>query len=143
MDNNRPNGPSRPITPKQVIVVVAATLALYLVVAFATKSLDAYRLRERRDELRIEVATLEQEQAVLEAELARRQTTPWLEEALRDSGLLPEGVVGVVPVTATPGTVAPTPSAQPAATEQTPVSRRPFSNPNWQAWQRLIWGARY
>jgi hypothetical protein len=126
------------------MVVLAATLALYLIVAFATKSLDAFRLRARRDELAGEVATLEQQRADLQAELLRRQTTPWMDEALRDAGLLPEGVVAVAPMTATPGPVVPTPSVQPVATPQAPaVSRAPFANPNWQAWQRLIWGGRW
>lgn len=140
MNDARPTGP---ISPKQALIVVLATLALYLLVAFASKSLDAYRLRERRDDLANEVATLEQQRADLQAELQRRQTTPWMEEALRDAGLLPEGVVGVVALTATPGPVVPTPSAQPVTTPNTPTqSYTLFSNSNWQAWQQLIWGTR-
>jgi len=115
-----------------------------LVVAFASKSLDAYRLRERRDQLADEVATLEQQRADLQAEVLRRQTTPWMEEALRDAGLLPQDVVGVVPVTATPGPAVPTPSAQPVTMPTAPaVGLAPFANDNWQAWQRLIWGGRW
>lgn len=125
-------------------MVVAATFALYLLLAFATKSLDAYRLRARKEELAGEVATLEQQRADLQAELDRRRTTAWLEEALRDSGLLPEGVVGVVPLTATPAPATPTPLEQPTATPQPAVERTSlFANPTWRAWRKLVWGGRW
>jgi hypothetical protein len=141
MSESRQGGP---ISPRQAVIAVAATLGLYLLVSFASKSMDAYRLRLRRDEMALQVATLEQQRTDLQVELARRQTTPWMEEALRDSGLLPTEAVGVVLVTATPGPVAPTPSAQPVAASAEPaVGGKLFSNLNWQAWQRLIWGPRY
>ena len=44
-----PRGPIRPITTAQIIGILAATLALFFMVAFATKSVDAFRLRAWRD----------------------------------------------------------------------------------------------
>jgi len=132
-----------PISTRQLVVVVVTTFALYLILAFAAKSLDAYRLRERKQQLAAEVATLEQERVDLQAELDRRQTTAWLEEVLRDSGLIPEGVVGVVPVTATPAPPTPTPVEQPTPTPAATAEVRLFANPTWRAWRKLIWGGRW
>ncbi|NLG27711.1 MAG: hypothetical protein GX557_07345 [Chloroflexi bacterium] len=141
MNQGRQTGPVNVI---QLLVVLASTVSLWLLLGFAGKSLDAYRLRARREELAREVATLEQERSDLQAELVRRQTTPWLEEALRDSGMLPDDVVAVLPLTATPAPATPTPSVEPTATPTAPVeSSHMFANPVWRSWRRLIWGGRW
>ncbi len=134
-------GPSRSITVAQVVAILASTLVLFFLIAFATKALDAHRLRIWRDRLQGEIAAMEQERQLLEAELARRRSAAWLEEALRDAGQVGEKMVGVVLVTATPP---PQTDATPALVETPPVSATSqgalFANPNWAAWMRLLWG---
>lgn len=135
------NESKRPISPQQIVAVLAATLVLFFMVAFTTKSLDAYRLRTWRDRLYEEIAQMEHQREELQEELRRRQSRAWLEEVLRDAGYLPSDVVSVVVYTVTP---APVPDAVVEATPTpTPVpawSAAWFDNPHWRAWQRLIWG---
>ena len=134
-------GHSRPISGAQITGVLAFTLALFFVVAFATKSVDAYRLRSWRDRLESEIAGMQRQREELEQVVQRRQSMAWVQEALRDAGWLPEDVVSIVAVTTTPVPGA-SPTPQPLATP-TPRPLRAealFDNPNWGAWQRLIWG---
>ena len=133
--------PSRSITVAQVVGILASTLVLFFLIAFATKALDAHRLKSWRDRLQGEIAAMQQERQALEAELDRRRSTAWAEEALRDAGQVTERMVGVVAVTATPnpqsGSAAPVLSTP---TPSSPPGAALFANPNWQAWRRLILG---
>lgn len=135
------NDSKRPISPQQIVAVLAATLVLFFLVAFTTKSLDAYRLRTWRDRLQEDIAQMEHQREELQEELRRRQSRAWLEEVLRDAGYLPDDVISVVVYTVTP---APAPQdAAVASPTPTPVpawSDAWFDNPHWRAWQRLIWG---
>lgn len=134
-------GPSRSITTAQAVAILASTLLLFFLIAFATKALDAHRLRTWRDRLQGEIAAMEQERQLLEAELARRRSPAWLEEALRDAGLVGEKMVGVVLVTTTPlpqVSATPAPVATPLPSAASPGAL--FANPNWEAWMRLLWG---
>lgn len=147
------HGPSRTITLAQVVGVLAFTLALFFVVAFATKSAEAYRLKNWRDALKDEIAGLERRKVEIEEEVRVRQLLAWVQEALRDAGRVPADVVRVVPVTTTPRLVVapnlaatPDPAARPmshALPTVTPAPTRKealFDNPHWGAWARLIWG---
>ena len=135
------NDNKRPISSQQIVAILAATLVLFFMVAFTTKSLDAYRLRSWRDRMRGEIAQMEHQRDELQQELNRRQSRAWMEEVLRDAGYLPGDVISVVAFTVTP---APTPQATEVAEPiPTPVpawSDAWFDNPHWRAWQRLIWG---
>lgn len=132
-------GPIRPISTSQIIGILAATLALFFMVAFATESVEAYRLRAWRDQLQDEIEAMRRERAELEEEGHRRNSVAWAEEVLRDAGQVGPGMVSVLAITATPGpTPAPTVVATPLP-EATPIPRdAPFDNPNWDAWWRLI-----
>ena len=134
-----PRGPIRPISRTQIIGILAATLALFFMVAFVTESVDAIRLRAWRDQLEDEIEAMQRDREELVEEARRRNSAAWAEEVLRDAGQVGPGMVSVIAVTATPGpTVAPTASATPLL-EETPVPRNaPFDNPNWDAWWRLI-----
>lgn len=133
--------PSRPITVAQVIGIFASTLALFFMVAFVAKSLDAYRLKSWRARLQAEIEEMLQQRAVLEEEVRRRQSQAWLEEALRDTGQVAEGMISVTLMTATPGPTAfPKPTTTPSPTVGMPSRRSLFSGPHWRAWMRLLWG---
>ncbi len=132
------------ITSSRVAIIVGSTLALWFVVAFTTKAVDAYRLRTWRDQLQGEIVAMERERDELRLELARRQTWAWVDERLRDAGMVPEGVVSVIAVPiseATPASAeaAPAEGALSAAGDGS-TGGSAFDNANWEAWQRLIWG---
>lgn len=126
------------ITPRRIVGALAVGLTLFFVVAFGTKALDAYRLRAWRDRLQGEIAALERERDGLKEELRRRQSMAWVDEQLREAGLVPPGVVSVVAVHAGPDLEATpaAPSREPAAAEPTRTAL--FDNPHWDAWWRLI-----
>ena len=131
---------SRAISVAQVAGIVAFTLALFFVIAFATKSVEAYRLRSWRDRLHGEIAEMHRQRQELEEEVTRRQSMAWVDEALRDAGWVAKGVVAVMAIPASP--VA---GGEPAATSERPVAPPArvdefFDNRNWEAWRRLIWG---
>ena len=129
---------SKGISTRQVIAILASTLALFFLVAFAIKSVDAYRLRSWRDQLQSEIADMERQRDELQRELERRQSASWVEQVLRDAGKLPEGVVAVVPVPLTPSPM-PTAMATPEPPAPAGPDRLLFDNPNWTAWKGLIW----
>ena len=134
---------SRPVTTSQVVAIIVFTLALFFAVAFATKLGEAYRLKNWRDQLEGEIAQMERQKEELEAQIKHRQSRAWADKVLREAGWLPEGAVRVIVVTSTPNpagepTPTPTPTETGSAlgTEETVF----FHNPNWKAWQRLIFG---
>ena len=140
--NSNPPRPGRPVSMAQIFGIIAATLVLFFVVAFAAKALDAYRLRNWRERLQGEITSMKVQRAELQEELKRRQSDAWVEQMLRDAGQLPGGMVSVVAMTATPAPAEEaTPTAAPTvAPVESHAAEEPFNNPNWEAWRRLIWG---
>jgi cell division protein FtsB len=133
--------PVRAITAAQVLGILTSTLALFFLVAFVAKSLDAYRLKNWRDRLQAEIAEMVNQRVALEEEVQRRQSQAWIEEALRDAGQVSEGLVSVNIMTATPRPVTyPTPTLLPTPTTPPPSQKSLFSGPHWRAWMRLLWG---
>ena len=133
----------RSIASLQLVAVLAASLALFFMAAFATKLVEAYRLRSWRDMLKTEIASMRREKQDLAVEVDRRKSLAWADEELRSEGWLPEGVIGFVPVPVPAGVTAP-PQRSAVAKVQGPSARSEamiwFNNRNWQAWRRLIWG---
>ena len=135
--------PLRPIATMQLVAVLASTLALFFMFAFASKLVEAYRLRGWRDSLESEISTMRIEELRLEGEIERRKSLAWVDEMLRSAGRLPEGVIAVLPVP-----VEGTDEEVPAAPARVRASLVPqiaegiiwFNNHNWKAWRRLIWG---
>jgi hypothetical protein len=138
--------PARPVTLAQMVGIMVATLALFFLVAFATKAMEAYRLRVWRDYLQSELDDMRWQRAEVQEELRRRQSPSYVEETLHQAGQVSAGSVSVVPVVvlAEPvATVVPTRVANRAAVPvvvSTPPPASLFRNPYWEAWQRLIWG---
>ena len=141
----------RPLGTGQIMVVLSFTLALFFVVAFVTKSAEAYRLRRWSANLDQEIGEMKRAVGELQAEKQRRQTLAWADEALRGMGWVPEGVVRVVPI---PVVGEPLPPPAPASLAREAAAgneARPgpwgravagalFDNPEWEAWKRLILG---
>ena len=104
--------------------------------------LPAARLAGR---LQVEIEDLQREREALYAELERRQTYAWVDEQLRDMGMVPEGVVSVIAVPAGPEPDPGAPVGEDPAARPTPPAQEAgeggwFRNAHWEAWQRLIWG---
>jgi hypothetical protein len=133
-------GPVRPVTTTQAVGILASTLALFFLVAFVTKAVDAYRLRNWRSRLEVEIAQMTNERQELEQELQRRQSAAWIDEVLRDAGQVPEGGVSVIAVTVvpSPGLATPTPSAGVVVAPRTSERPTMFDNPQWRAWLQLL-----
>ena len=127
----------------QIIGAIAAALGLLFVIAFGAKVLEAYRLRNWRQRLQVEVRQLEHEQAEWQYEVQRRQSKAWVEEELGRIGQVRDDQVSVVAVAATPVTTS-TVSSEPAPAESIPSTFAGdtglFRNANWRAWRRLIGG---
>ena len=135
------HGPSRPVSIAQIAGILSSTLALFFMVAFAGKSLDAYRLNKWRDRLRVEIAEMVRQRDDLREEVRRRQSAAWAEEALRDAGQVSDDLVRVIVATFTPSPLeSPTRRASPTVTPAAAGQDALFQSENWRAWQRLIWG---
>ena len=152
-----PHEPPRAITSAQLVGILAFTLALFFVVAFATKTLDTYRLRAWRDRLLGDISAMEHERSMLMAEIERRQSMAWVDKVLRSAGYVPDGVVrviietGIAPAAPSATAVPPTRVAEvasagpgdgvlPSAPGAIPQLGDWFHNPHWQAWRELVLG---
>ncbi len=145
---------TRPITKTQIIGILALTLALFFIVSFATRSVDLYRMKAWRARLESEIAGLRREKLALEFEIRRRESTAWVDQALRGMGRVPPGTLLVTPSEATQGQ--PSASAPALVGDSTPATGLAniltpasaggaatapalFANPTWEAWRKLIW----
>ncbi|MBM3187213.1 MAG: hypothetical protein FJZ90_00635 [Chloroflexi bacterium] len=125
----------------QIMIVLSFTLALFFVVAFVTKSVEAYRLRRWSQGLERDIVQMQREIKELEASRLRHQSDAWADEALRAAGWVPRGVISVRPIPVTPQTQAPpTPIPAQRLDERVLQTAMLFDNPNWEAWKRLILG---
>jgi hypothetical protein len=133
--------PFRPLNLGQLVAVLAATLALFFMISFVGKSLQAHRLQTLQERLAAEQGRLTRERDELIKELERRKSDLWMDELLRDAGWMPPGGVRVIPVTVTPDPAA-TPAPRPSPTSRQAPSHKfgSFGNPQWRAWGQLIWG---
>lgn len=133
--------PFRPPSLGQLVAVLAATLALFFMISFVGKSVQAHRLKLLQQRLGLEQQQLIRRRDELQKEVERRQSDLWEAELLRDGGWTPPGGVRVIPVTATPDPASkPTPQAPPTKDQAPLVGLTTFGNPQWRAWVRLIWG---
>ncbi|MBN1400041.1 MAG: hypothetical protein JXA74_04345 [Anaerolineae bacterium] len=127
------------LSAAQILGILAFTLALFFMFSFAGKSVEAYRLRNWRDELRRELAQMERERAELVNEIQYRQSAAWQDQALRDSGWLPPDEIRVVPVPGDASSPAPLVDSPDKVVAQ-PEPWLLFDNPNWRAWIDLLRG---
>jgi len=131
---------TRPVSLAQIAGILAFSLALFFVIAFATKAVQAHALRSWLNRLRGETVEMERERAELRNEVERRRSTAWVDQALEEAGQIPSDVVSVIAVPS-----APDPARRPAQAAAMPTAppsqqKALIGNPNWQAWKRLILG---
>ena len=134
-------GPFRPPNLGQLVAVLGATLALFFMISFVGKSVQAHRLKLLQQRLVLEQQQLVRQRDELQKEVERRKSDLWAAELLRDGGWMPPGGVRVIPVTATPDPASkPGPQASPTSAKTAPTGLAVFGNPRWRAWVQLIWG---
>ncbi|MBC7239056.1 MAG: hypothetical protein H5T71_03025 [Chloroflexi bacterium] len=135
---------ARPLTKGRIVGLLVILLALFFMASFALKSAELSRLRAWRAQLVEEIAELERQKQALELEKQRRESFAWVDQALRQTGRVPAGVI-LVTVSTPAAPLAPqnlsTPSAEPAVRgAPIPLGGEEgfFHNANWAAWLRLI-----
>jgi len=134
-------GPFRSPNVGQFVAVLSATIALFFLISFVGKSLQAHRLKLLQERLTMEQRQLVRQRDELEEEVERRKSEPWAAELLRDGGWVPPGGVRVIPVTATPDPASKTaPQISPTRGPSAPAGLAAFGNSQWRAWLKLIWG---
>ena len=72
------------ISPAQLTIVVVCVVSVYFVIGFYGKSLESYRINQRAEQVRREVATLEERNARLQEKVAYLSTDGYVETAARD-----------------------------------------------------------
>ena len=77
---HRSYGPS----PAQLTIVVVCVVSVYFLIGFYGKSLDGYRISQRAEQVRREVADLEARNKVLQDKVAYYATDGYVETAARD-----------------------------------------------------------
>jgi cell division protein FtsL len=115
---------------KRLALVVLLVVLGFFVFSLAGLTLQSYRLAERTDAVREEIAGLQEENKRLQADVERLQTPSALEElARKELGLIKEGETSVV-IDYGPGE---RPSDVPTPT--------PTPRPNRQSWWETLFGS--
>jgi hypothetical protein len=88
-----PSGPTGfTISPAQLTIVVVCVVSVYFVIGFYGKSLESYRINLRADQVRREVAALEDRNRELRDKVTELATDGYVETAARDKlGLVKPG----------------------------------------------------
>jgi hypothetical protein len=131
----------RPVTVTQVVGMLALGMIVFFIIAFAGNAITTYRLRAWRDDLQMEIASMDLERQNLLIEIRRRESMAWVDQALKETGQVPPDVLAVRLVSSE--------SAQRGQDAPEQVDLRPtltdrvqglsfFDNPNWRAWMQLL-----
>ncbi|NLT74459.1 MAG: hypothetical protein GXX94_09760 [Chloroflexi bacterium] len=132
----------RPVTVSQVVGVLALAIIVFFIVAFAGKAIRTYRLRAWRDDLLSEIASMEQERQDLVLEIGRRESAAWIDEALKETGRVPPGVLSVRLVSPERGEGVVRNASQEGSSGPDLAERVQglsfFENDNWRAWVQLL-----
>lgn len=127
-----------PISPNDMMAVVASTALFIFALAFGGKLLEGYRLREHNAMLRSEKRLLEAQQRELEAQLEEVKTPAYVERVAR------EQYHWVKPGESLVVTIFREPSAAPAAAAvsggSTAGTSESQTGPYWAAWWELLAG---
>jgi cell division protein FtsB len=120
----------------QILFVSILAIGLLLAINFSNRIVAGQRIQSIRDALEMEVATLEAEQAALQAELEYVRSDDYVASWARSqSKMVREGEVLVIPVPAGVALTTPTPVPQtpPALLEE----EEPQTE-NWRLWWALF-----
>jgi len=126
-----------PAPPTNIITVIASTLAVFFILAFGGKALEAYRLQRHNALLRKEIAALEEQQQQLPARLEYVKSPEYVEKVAREQYKWTKpGQTLIIPIfRRRPIAVAsPTPLSQ--STAETTTSTP--STSHWSEWWNLL-----
>ena len=125
-----------PISPNDVMAVVASTALFIFALAYGGKLLEGYRLRQHNAMLRTEIRLLEEQQQELQARLEEVKTPAYVERVAR------EEYHWVKPGESLVVTIFREQSAAPAAAavsgSSTPAPSESQAGPNWAARCELL-----
>jgi len=128
-----------PLPPTDIIIVLASTVAVFFILAFGGKALEAYRLQRHNAMLRAEMAALQKQREQLEARLEYVQTPEYVEEVAREQYKWTRAgeklIIAIFqhrPVTV----VAPTPLPQPLV-----MTANAPPGSHWPEWWKLLAGS--
>lgn len=77
-------GRAASVSPAQLTIVVVCVVSVYFLIGFYGKSLDGYRISQRAEQVRREVAELEARNKALQEKVAYYATEGYVETAARD-----------------------------------------------------------
>jgi len=128
-----------PLLPTDLVTVVISTAAVFFLLAFGGKALEAYRLQRHNALLHAEVAALQQEQKTLEARREYVQTPEYVEKVAREQfKWVKSGEKLVIPIFRTPVNAAATPT--PTTDSFSLSTEHNVSMTHWSEWWRLLTG---
>jgi cell division protein FtsB len=131
-----------PLPPTDIITVVIFTVAVFFLLAFGGKVLEAYRLQRHNALLRAEAAALQEEQKQLQARREYVQTPEYVEKTAREQfKWVKPGEKLVITTFRKPSEVGATPT--PPASESSPTAAATMlsaSAAHWSEWWRLLAG---
>jgi cell division protein FtsB len=128
-----------PLPPTDILTVAGITIVIFFALAFGGKALEGYRLRRYNEQLRAEIAELQQKQEELKAQLTYVQSPEYVERVAREEyRWVRPGDKLVIPIYRTRPPQAATPTAQ-ASLGQARASQAGASH--WPEWQELLFGS--
>ncbi len=140
MSNSSPPGPGRPsggrqLSGLQIVFVSILAIGMLLAINFSNRIAAGQRIQNIRQELEMEIATLEAEQAALLEELDYVRSDDYVASWARAEGkMIRPGEVLVVPVPA--GIPLPTPTVAPPAPLD--LFEDEAEPENWRLWWALF-----
>ena len=129
-----------PISPNDMMAVVASTALFILALAFGGKLLEGYRLRQHNAMLRTEIRLLETQRQELEARLEEVKTPEYVERVAREEYHWVKPGESLVVTTFREQSAAPAAVAVVGDLTSTPSENE--TGPYWEAWWELLVGGR-
>jgi cell division protein FtsB len=128
-----------PLPPTDILTVMGITLAIFFLLAFGGKALEGYRLYRYNEQLRAEIAELEQQQEQLKARLTYVQSPEYVEKVAREEyRWVRPGDKLVIPIYRSPPAEPSTPTPEAPAGQAAPSAP---SASHWPEWQELLFGS--
>jgi cell division protein FtsB len=129
-----------PISPNDMMAVVASTALFIFALAFGGKLLEGYRLRQHNAMLRTEIRLLEMQRQELEARLKEVKTPAYVERVAREEYHWVKPGESLVVTTFREQSAAP--AAVAAVGDLTSAPSENETGPYWAAWWELLVGGR-
>lgn len=127
-----------PISPSDLLAVVASTALFIFALASTGKLLEGYRLRQHNSMLRAEIQLLKAQQRDLEVRLEEVKTPAYVERVAREQlRWVKAGESLVVTILRESPAVA---AAAPASSHATTGAPNSLAVPYWSAWWELLAG---